>query len=1225
MSAITKINKTKSAASTLAERPSGRLTGDTVDTMRADYDDDGAMFFPVSPEKPNKGSKRAPTPRSSGRQAAKASTIKTYFSTVQRNDGVVDAPSNTSTSETTTVKATPELVYAPPESLVTSTSTSTSTLGKSIALIMFNDTGFSVNDEALNILNGLDGPISVVAVAGLYRTGKSFLLNRVVLDQACAFTVGPTTRACTKGIWMWSQPIVMTNPATGTPINILVIDTEGIGAPTADATHDTRIFALGLLLSSYFIYNSVGSIDEQALSNMSLVTNLSRKLRSSASSSSPFETAKASAVNAPHGCSSDSTGESNSEAEQETDSEAGAEGDTEAGASKQVAETHSFPGFLWVVRDFALQLRDDNGQPIGPREYLEDALGATACGRGAPAKNRIRKCLRDYFPDRDCFTLVRPCINEAQLQTLDSLPNKVLRPEFVAQAQELRTKIFTEAVSRPMMVNGCLLTASMLGMLCQSYVRAVNEGKVPDIKDAWAYVCDAQKTKLEQRAVLDFNERVNMLCNEAMLSAPPITPVQTPAMFLRACHKVRKDVLRVFRRACAALYGEDCRKEEAPKAGAGARARDATTCDTFSLDQEIQAVLIKTSLRFQKQYLQFVQDTVDRVGLNDDDQVGGTATGMTGVNRNVSMPGDLPSLQANLNRAGDRFLAKFIIGHTSAHVSSPSFPPSSPLPPSFGHASTSDVTRFAYNSDGCDDEQSMVVDPESDSLTGDDVYFADGGATIGLATASDSVDMVSLILNCTSDGESGGGGGGGKRVTPAASGNVWTVARLHYDTNAHLVWGRKAYELLWTAVSAQYGGMEQELARLREEHAVVQQQTVNLASQHEALVHQLEGRHRDELDKKMAAQKELGLYFEAELNDKSECIAELQRKLDEAGRELLTATSDITGRIGNLEQDGERERMRAETAEKEVTHLKEEVEELTQEAGVIIEQTRYLSEMTLEQNRLRQELAESKRALQEQKRTLASVESAFKKESKEVQSKVLQSLQTMKETRKVEQAQMRAAKDAAQARCLTMESDLKALTAELMTVKTQQAESLAAHELQVHVIRTQMEDNELRGCTHLRDVSAKLQESEKQRKEKEKVMDALQTRFREERLRLEQEYMQKTKEMESRAVNAENQVNEHRRQVEAADERWARKRARTDDSADKSLQLVKVEAELVWQRQNKSDADAQLIDLRRQNHELEQTIRGLERGIDSQMTRAKLEYESKLAALEHRLATLTDA
>ena len=74
-----------------------------------------------------------------------------------------------------------------------------------------------------------------------------------------------------------------------------------------------------------------------------------------------------------------------------------------------------------------------------------------------------------------------------------------------------------------------------------------------------------------------------------------------------------------------------------------------------------------------------------------------------------------------------------------------------------------------------------------------------------------------------------------------------------------------------------------------------------------------------------------------------------------------------------------------------------------------------------------------------------------------------------------------------------------------------------------------------------------------------------------------------------------------------------------------SVQLVKVEAELTWLRQQKSDADAQLVNLRRENHDLEQTIRGLERGIDTQMTRAKLEYESKIAALEHRITTITES
>jgi hypothetical protein len=39
-----------------------------------------------------------------------------------------------------------------------------------------------------------------------------------------------------------------------------------------------RIFSLAMLLSSYFLYNSVGSIDENALSNLSLVTNLTKHI-----------------------------------------------------------------------------------------------------------------------------------------------------------------------------------------------------------------------------------------------------------------------------------------------------------------------------------------------------------------------------------------------------------------------------------------------------------------------------------------------------------------------------------------------------------------------------------------------------------------------------------------------------------------------------------------------------------------------------------------------------------------------------------------------------------------------------------------------------------------------------------------------------------------------------------------------------------------------------------
>lgn len=50
-------------------------------------------------------------------------------------------------------------------------------------------------------------PIGIVSVAGLYRTGKSYLLNRVLLDRSDGFGVGPTINAHTKGLWAWQMPI----------------------------------------------------------------------------------------------------------------------------------------------------------------------------------------------------------------------------------------------------------------------------------------------------------------------------------------------------------------------------------------------------------------------------------------------------------------------------------------------------------------------------------------------------------------------------------------------------------------------------------------------------------------------------------------------------------------------------------------------------------------------------------------------------------------------------------------------------------------------------------------------------------------------------------------------------------------------------------------------------------------------------------------------------------
>ena len=60
--------------------------------------------------------------------------------------------------------------------------------------------------------------------------------------------------------------------------DILLIDTEGFGGMDENVNHDSRIFLFSLLLSSYFIYNSVGNIDENALNNLSLIINLAKDI-----------------------------------------------------------------------------------------------------------------------------------------------------------------------------------------------------------------------------------------------------------------------------------------------------------------------------------------------------------------------------------------------------------------------------------------------------------------------------------------------------------------------------------------------------------------------------------------------------------------------------------------------------------------------------------------------------------------------------------------------------------------------------------------------------------------------------------------------------------------------------------------------------------------------------------------------------------------------------------
>ncbi|GIM07904.1 hypothetical protein Vretimale_11947 [Volvox reticuliferus] len=319
-------------------------------------------------------------------------------------------------------------------------------MGSPLELIKFNaQTGkFEVGATALATLRKVKGPIAVVAVCGRARQGKSFILNQL-LQSSSGFQVGATHRPCTKGLWMWSTPQRINVP-DGSSHHLVLLDTEGVDAYDQTAQYSTQIFSLAVLLSSLFVYNQMGGIDESALDRLGMVTEMTKHVRVRA---------------------------------------AGASGGGDQGLGE-----HS-PAFLWLLRDFYLKLEEEGGRKITPKEYLETALRLVpGTSAAVQSKNAIRTSISQLFPVRDCFTLVRPMVDEAALSQMDTLPRENLRPEFRQGVKDLMALIFQRAVPKRFGLQ--LMTGPVLAGLVEAYVSAINQGAVPTIATAWQGVAESE-------------------------------------------------------------------------------------------------------------------------------------------------------------------------------------------------------------------------------------------------------------------------------------------------------------------------------------------------------------------------------------------------------------------------------------------------------------------------------------------------------------------------------------------------------------------------------------------------------------------------------------------------------------------------------------------------------------------------------------------------------------
>lgn len=322
------------------------------------------------------------------------------------------------------------------------------TIQSSLPFIEFDGNIFKVNDSSIDFIKENLNPeesFGVVIVCGPYRQGKSFLLNRVILEHevGTGFSVGETIQSCTKGLHL-STKILKSKDGR----KLFVLDCEGMGDCHVDESHDSKIFTLGMLLCSMFIYNSKGSIDQPALNTLYTTVHLSQLIS------------------------------------QEEDLQ--------------------FPNFIWVVRDFNLEMVDENQNPIDDKQYLEVCL---------KNNHKVHNGVKEYFPHRNCFTLTRPCDDDDKLKIINQLPNSELKSDFVDKATQLNSKIL-ETTPMKLISKDTMMTRDVFIKLAQLYCESLNNGKMPKIKDSWSMIARESCQTAYDQMCQEFESKSKELLDE---------------------------------------------------------------------------------------------------------------------------------------------------------------------------------------------------------------------------------------------------------------------------------------------------------------------------------------------------------------------------------------------------------------------------------------------------------------------------------------------------------------------------------------------------------------------------------------------------------------------------------------------------------------------------------------------------------------------------------------
>ena len=179
------------------------------------------------------------------------------------------------------------------------------------------------------MIRSIDEEIILTTILGTPQSGKSYLMNLIIQENAKGFKVSSQTTRSSKGIYIWGNY----KSKDKSKSKMLFIDTE-FSSSNNDMSCGPKIFTLLYLISSVLLYNTSSFIDEKSISEISILPELPNSILTNVTSFNFKHT-----------------------------------------ANKEALITELAPKFFWILRDFMLEfVHPESGQPISGKDYFDLCL-----------------------------------------------------------------------------------------------------------------------------------------------------------------------------------------------------------------------------------------------------------------------------------------------------------------------------------------------------------------------------------------------------------------------------------------------------------------------------------------------------------------------------------------------------------------------------------------------------------------------------------------------------------------------------------------------------------------------------------------------------------------------------------------------------------------------------------------------------------------------------------